>query len=223
MHIHWVHHVVDWMQAIQNAGPTGWLLFIGLYALCCLFFIPGSILTIAAGAVYGFWGGLALVLVGNGAGSVACLLVTRFFLRDWMQKLVKDNSKIEALERAVADDDLRLVFLTRLSPVMPFSLINYSLGLTGIPAWRFLLAIELGALPATCIYVYFGSLIGNLASIGPEIHQHRPEVWAVQALGLVVAIGVTVYVTLVAKGKLDEIYAQDGRRREAPAHKLVAH
>lgn len=192
------------MRAIHDAGPVGWLLFVGLFAFCCLFFIPGSILTIAAGAVYGFWGGVLLVLIGNGVGSLGCLLVTRFFLRDWMRRWVQRNPKAQAVESAVAEDDLRLVFLTRLSPVMPFSLINYSLGLTKISAWRFLLATELGAVPATCVYVYFGSLIGSLAQIGPEMREHRPIVWALQGIGLALAIGVTVYVTHVAKAKLDE-------------------
>jgi uncharacterized membrane protein YdjX (TVP38/TMEM64 family) len=212
MHLHWIHHVVGWMRTIQDAGPSGWLLFIGLFALCCLFFVPGSVLTIAAGAVYGFWGGVALVLIGNGVGSVCCLLVTRFFLRDWMRKLVERNPKIKALEQAVAQDDLWLVFLTRLSPVMPFSLINYTLGLTKISAWRFLLAIELGALPATCIYVYFGCLIGNLAQIGPEMKEHRPEVFLLQMLGLALAIGVTIYVTFVARRKLHESMEGKGKR-----------
>ena len=211
MHLHWVHHIVDLMRTIHHAGPTGWLLFIVLYALCCLLFVPGSILTIAAGAVYGFWGGVALVLVGNGLGSVGSLLVTRCFLRDWMARWVAKNPKLSALEKAVAEDDFRLVFLTRLSPVMPFSLINYSLGLTKIPAWRFFLATECGAVPATCVYVYFGSLIGGLAQIGPEMREHRPIYWTIQGLGLLLAIGVTAYVTYAAKAKLDQLYKASKR------------
>ena len=183
------------MRFIQEAGPFGWGLFIGLYALCCLLFIPGSVLTVGAGAVYGFWGGTALVLVGNGLGSVLSLLATRFLLRDWVARRIAKHPKLKAVEKAVAHDDLKLVFFTRLSPIMPFSLINYSLGLTNISAWRFLLATELGAVPATCIYVYVGSLMGNLARIGPELKQHRPIEWVFQGVGLFLVIAVTVYIT----------------------------
>jgi uncharacterized membrane protein YdjX (TVP38/TMEM64 family) len=204
VHHGWLHHVVDWMHVIQSTGPRGWALFIGLYALCCLLFIPGSVLTIAAGAAYGFWGGSALVLAGNGLGSVLSLLITRLFLRDWMARRIANNPRLKALEKAVADDDLRLVFLTRLSPIMPFSLINYSLGLTKISAWRFLLATEVGAIPATFVYVYMGTLMGNLARIAPDLKQHRPLEWAFQGAGLALAVGVTIYVTRLATRALNQ-------------------
>jgi uncharacterized membrane protein YdjX (TVP38/TMEM64 family) len=186
------------MHVIQSAGALGWAMFIGLYALCCLLFIPGSILTVSAGAVYGFWLGSFLVLVGNGLGSVLSLLITRTFLREWLAKKIAKHPKLKALEKAVAADDLRLVFLTRLSPIMPFSLINYSLGLTKISAWRFLLATEMGAIPATFVYVYIGTLIGSLAQIGPDLKQHRPIEWIFQGVGLVVTVAVTIYVTRLA-------------------------
>jgi uncharacterized membrane protein YdjX (TVP38/TMEM64 family) len=198
MNLGWLHHVVDGMRFIQESGVWGWVLFIGLYALCCLLFVPGSILTIAAGTVYGFFGGALLVLTGNGVGSLLCLLVTRFFLRDWIARRIAENPKFQAMEKAVKNNDWKLVFLTRLSPVMPFSLINYSLGLTGISTWRFLSATELGAVPATLVYVYIGTMIGNLARIGPEIREHRPLEYVVQGVGLVIAIGVTIYVTVLA-------------------------
>jgi len=192
------------MRVIQEAGPLGWFLFIGLYALCCLLFIPGSILTLAAGAVYGFWGGSALVLAGNGLGSILSLLVTRYFLRDWMARRIAGNSRLKALEKAIAHHDWKLVLLTRLSPIMPFSLINYSLGLTKISAWRFLLATEVGAIPATFVYVYIGTLTGNLARIAPDLKQHRSMEWTFQGVGLLLAIGVTIYVTRLATRALNQ-------------------
>ncbi len=128
----WLHQILDWMRFIQAAGTPGWILFVGLYALCRLLFIPGSLLSIAAGAIYGFWGGSLLVLAGNGVGSLLNLLIARYFLHDWIGGWVKRHPQVKALENAVTRDDIRLVFLTRLSPVMPFSLINYSLGLTNI-------------------------------------------------------------------------------------------
>jgi uncharacterized membrane protein YdjX (TVP38/TMEM64 family) len=194
----WVHDVVHWMQSIQAAGMMGWFLFIVLYALACLLFIPGSILTVSAGAIYGFWGGTLLVLLGNGLGSILCVLVTRYLLRERAQKFFDRNEKMKAMEEAVQKDGWKIVCLTRLSPVMPFSLINYALGLTKISLAKFFLATEAGAIPSTCIYVYLGTLIGNLTKIGPDLRQHRPLQWTIQGVGLVLTIAVTVYVTKVA-------------------------
>ena len=87
---------------------------------------------------------------------------------------------------------------------MPFSLINYSLGLTNISAWRFLAATELGAVPTTCIYVYIGTLIGSLARIAPDLKQHRPVEWIFQGVGLVLTVGITIYVTYLGSKALNK-------------------
>jgi uncharacterized membrane protein YdjX (TVP38/TMEM64 family) len=194
----WMHEVVHWMQEIQAAGWTGRLIFIALYAAACLLFVPGSLLTLGAGAVYGFWEGTLLVLAGNGLGSLLSLLITRYLLRGWAKRQFARNKKLRAIEDAVAHDGWRIVCLTRLSPVMPFSLINYALGLTKISALKFLFATEVGSIPSTCVYVYFGTLIGNLTKIGPDLRAHRPLEWIFQGAGLIFTIGVTIYVTRLA-------------------------
>lgn len=200
--MHFIPILLHWMQQIQSAGWMGWILFIGLYALCCLFFIPASVLTFAAGAVWGFWGGTALVLAGNGLGSILCLLLTRYFFRAAATRILKRHEKWKAVVKAVQEDGWKIVFWTRLSPVMPFSLINYSLGLTKISAWRFLLATELGSVPAIAAYVYFGTLAGNLAKLKSDVSHHGVFYWTMQAVGVALAIGVTVYVTLLARKTL---------------------
>jgi len=201
--MHIITHLLHWMQAIQAAGWTGWLLFIGLYAACCLFFIPASFLTFGAGAVYGFWGGTLLVLVGNGLGSLLCLLVTRYLFRGWATRLFNRHKNWNAVMDAVQHDGWKIVFLTRLSPIMPFSLINYSLGLTRISAWHFLLATELGSVPAIAVYVYFGTLMGNLAKIRADLRHHGAWYWTAQGVGIAVAVGVTIYVTRMASKALN--------------------
>ena len=200
--MHLLTHLLHWMQAIQAAGWVGWLLFIGLYAACCLVFVPASFLTFGAGAVYGFWGGLLLVLIGNGLGSLVCLLVTRYLFRDWAARFFKRHRRWTAVVDAVQHDGWKIVLLTRLSPVMPFSLINYSLGLTRISAWHFLVATEIGSVPAIAIYVYFGTLMGNLAKIRADLHHHGAWYWVAQGAGVLVALGVTFYVTHLASRAL---------------------
>ena len=190
------------MQAIQAAGWEGYLMFIGLFAGCCVVFLPASFLTFAAGAVYGFWLGTLLVLIGNGLGSLVCLLLTRYLFRNWAMKQFKKSRRASAVVDAVQDDGWKIVFLTRLSPVMPFSLINYALGLTKLSAWRFLLATEIGSVPAIAVYVYLGSLMGNLAKVRTDMHANGFTHWVIQGTGLVVTIVVTVYVTHLASKSL---------------------
>lgn len=190
------------MQDIQAAGWTGYLMFIVLYAACCIFFIPASFLTFAAGAVWGFWGGTALVLAGNGLGSLLCLLITRYLFRGLAARVFRRSRKLRAIARAVEHDGWKMVFLTRLSPIMPFSLINYALGLTRLSAWQFLLATAIGSVPAIAVYVYMGTVMGNLAKIRSDLRHHGAWYWTMQSIGLVMAIVVTVYVTRMASRSL---------------------
>jgi len=198
----WLNQAVRWMEDTQAAGWIGWLLFVGLYAGSCLVFVPGSVLTLGAGAVYGFWGGIILVLAGNGVGAFISLLITRYLLRGWAAKYFARSQKMRALQTAVEKEGWKIVCLTHLSPIMPFSLINYAYGLTNISAGEFLLATEIGSIPSTCIYVYVGRLLGNLAKIGPEIRQHSLLEWLLQGLGLIATIGVTIYISRLASRTL---------------------
>ncbi len=142
------------------------------------------------------------MLAGNGVGALLSLLITRYLLRGWAAKFFARHAKMKAIEEAVAHDGWRIVLLSRLSPIMPYSLINYSLGLTRLSVTKFFFATEVGAIPSTCIYVYLGTLIGNLTRIGPDLRQHQPLQWIVQGLGLVITIGVTIYVTRAASQAL---------------------
>ena len=202
--MHSLSHLLHWMQEIQGAGWSGYLMFIALYAVCCVFFIPASVLTFGAGAVWGFWGGTALVLIGNGLGSMLCLLITRYLFRRAATRFLKRRAKLEAVVGAVEHDGWKMVFLTRLSPIMPFSLINYALGLTKISVWHFLLATELGSVPAIAVYVYMGTVMGNLAKIRADLHRHGTWYWSLQGVGLFMAVVVTIYVTRVASRALKQ-------------------
>lgn len=190
------------MQVIQAAGWKGDLMFIALFAICCLVFFPASFLTLAAGAVYGFWMGTLLVLAGNGLGSLLCLLITRYLFRDWAARHLSKRKKLGAVADAVRHDGWKIVFLTRLAPMMPFSLINYALGLTKLSAWRFFLATEVGSIPAIAVYVYMGTLMGSLAKVRTGMHGSGPAHWIIQGTGLAVTIAVTIYLTHLASKSL---------------------
>jgi uncharacterized membrane protein YdjX (TVP38/TMEM64 family) len=201
--MHALPYLLHWMQEIQSAGWKGYLMFIALYAVCCVFFIPASFLTFAAGAVWGFWGGTALVLAGNGLGSLFCLLITRYLFRNWATSIFHRYKKLKAVAHAVEHDGWKMVLLTRLSPIMPFSLINYALGVTRLSVWHFLLATEIGSVPAIAVYVYLGTFMGNLAKIRSDLHHHGAWYWWLQGVGLFMALVVTIYVAHVATKSLE--------------------
>lgn len=193
MHITWLQHVAIWMQEIQAAGWAGWFTYLIIYSFACLLFVPGSVMSFGAGAIYGFWGGLALALLGNGLSALLSLLITRYLLRDWAARYFARHPTMEDLGAAVQEDGWRIVCLTHLSPIMPFSLVNYAFGLTKISPTEFLLATILGGIPAGSIYVYLGTLAGNFATLHTDMSQHRPLIWFLRILGLTATIVLTVY------------------------------
>ena len=203
----WIHGVAHLVQHVQAMGWVGWLAVVGLYAASCLILVPGSILTIACGTVYGFWGSVTLVIAGHALGSMLCLLATRYLLRDWAAKKLRHYRKVRAVKEVIRREGWRIVFLIRLSPVMPFSLITYALGLTDISLSKFLLAAAVGSFPSTCLYAYLGTLVGSLTKLGSDLHQHRSWEWMLQGIGLVLTFVVTLWVTHLAsqalKGRLD--------------------
>jgi len=196
MHSSWLHQVAVWMHAIHATGWTGWFIFIGLYAISTLFFVPGSILAFGGGAVYGFWGGLILAVLGNGTSALLSLLITRYLLRNWAERYFAKHPAMGDLEVAVRSDGWKIVCLTHLTPIMPFSLVNYGFGLTRIPVIEFLLATMLGSIPGTCVYVYLGTVVGSLAELNFDLHhhQHHRIEWFLQGVGLTSTIFLAVYI-----------------------------
>lgn len=196
--------MVSWTQSIQSTGPIGWLFYMGLYAICCLLFVPCSVLTLVAGTVYGFWRGLALVLIGNGLGSLLSLWVTRYLFHGWAEKYFSRSPRMRALQTAVEKGGWKIVCLTHLSPIMPFGAVNYAFGLTRIPALEFLIATEIGTLPSACVYVYAGTLLSDLAKIGAEPRHAVPLEWLLETLGLVATVVLAVYLSRMASQVLKQ-------------------
>ena len=101
-----LHHSMEWIAHSGGVG-VGWFIF--LYTLTCVFFLPGSILTIGAGAVYGFWFSTALVTVSSTVGAAANFLTSRYLARNWMQRKIGHNAKFRALEKAVCSEGWRMI------------------------------------------------------------------------------------------------------------------
>jgi uncharacterized membrane protein YdjX (TVP38/TMEM64 family) len=165
-------------------------------------FLPGSILTLGAGFVFGVVRGSVLVSISATLGATAAFLVGRYLARDWVGAKIAGNEKFRAVDEAVAREGWKIVGLTRLSPAFPFNLLNYAFGVTRVSLRDYFFASWIGMLPGTVMYVYIGSLAGDLATLGAGDRQRSAAEWALYVVGLVATIAVTVYVTRLARRAL---------------------
>lgn len=192
------------LQWINSIGAVGALAFIALYIIATVAFLPGSILTLGAGVVFGVVLGSLYVFVGATLGATAAFLVGRYLARGWVARKIADNKKFAAIDQAVGKEGLKIVLLTRLSPIFPFNLLNYAFGITGVSLQDYFIG-SLGMIPGTIMYVYIGSLAGNLAMIGTEAQPTNPTLqWAIRLIGFIATFAVTIYVTRIARKALEE-------------------
>lgn len=187
----------DSLAWVEQLGPWGPVLFVLIYIVAAVLFVPGSALTLGAGAVFGVGLGSALVSIGATLGATAAFLVGRYFARDWVAKKIEGNASFAAIDRAVAAEGWKIVGLTRLSPAFPFSLLNYAFGLTRVSLRDYMVASWIGMMPGTVMYVY----IGSLARVAGD-RTRTPGEWALLGLGLVATIAVTIFITGIARTAL---------------------
>lgn len=191
----------EWVESLGVWGPVA---FIVGYAVATVAFVPGSVLTLAAGGIFGLWKGTGLVLVGATLGATLAFLVSRYGARGWVETRIRGNQRFEAIDRAVGKDGFKVVTLLRLSPVFPFNLLNYALGLTQVRLGHYVAAC-LGMLPGTFLYVYYGFTAGSLAkAVSDGGSQRGTEFWIFVGAGLLATVIVTVFVTRRARRALEE-------------------
>ena len=186
---------LDW---VGQLGPWGAVIFIAIYVVATVLFIPGSVLTLGAGAVFGVAWGSLYVSIGSTLGATCAFLVGRYFARDAIARKIEGNARFAAIDKAVANEGWKIVGLTRLSPVFPFTLLNYAFGLTQVKLSHYVLASWIGMMPGTVMYVYLGSLAKAAAG---ERTRTTGE-WALYGVGLVATVIVTIFVTRIAKQAL---------------------
>jgi len=192
------------LQWIDSLGSVGAIAFIALYIIATVAFLPGSIITLGAGVVFGVVLGSLYVFIGATLGATAAFLVGRYLARGWVSKKIAGNDKFKAIDEAVGKEGFKIVLLTRLSPIFPFNLLNYAFGVTGVSLKDYFLG-SVGMIPGTIMYVYIGSLAGSLARIGTEGQATNPTVqWAIRIIGLIATVVVTVYVTRIARKALEK-------------------
>ena len=175
------------LPALQS--PAGAIAFVPLYALWVTLLLPGVWASMLAGALYGPWWGSLIVFVGASLGAEAAFLLGRTWLRSWAQQRLAALPKLQAVERAVSREGLKLVLLTRLSPAFPFSLLNLAYGLSEVSLRDYVIGL-IAILPGTVLFCALGELAGDVARFGEVLHGEADAgTWALRILGLIATVG----------------------------------
>jgi uncharacterized membrane protein YdjX (TVP38/TMEM64 family) len=192
------------LQWINSLGAIGGIVFIWIYIIATVAFLPASILTLGAGVLFGVILGSLYVFIGATLGAIAAFLIGRYLAKGWVRAKISSHKKFSVIDKAVTKEGLKIVLLTRLSPLFPFNLLNYALGVTSVSFSDYFIG-SVGMIPGTIMYVYLGYLAGDLALIGSESKSGNILLhWVIQIIGFIATIVVTVYVTKIAKKALEE-------------------
>ncbi|MBI1977497.1 MAG: TVP38/TMEM64 family protein [Candidatus Omnitrophica bacterium] len=181
---------LDWIDSFGRVGPV---MFVAVYALTCVFFVPSFVFTFSGGVLFGFWKGILLSLAGTGLGSLTAFFIGRYLARDLIAQRFAGNQVFSKLAEAAQKKGWKIVALARLTPIFPFAIGNYAFGITNIPAPHYLGASLLGTLPSTTLYTYLGTLLGSLRALGAPGRTRTWQEWAFLTLGLIATVSLSYY------------------------------
>lgn len=165
-----------------QSDPLGPVYYVLLYIICVIFALPGVMLTVFAGPIFGLWKGILLVIIGANIGCQITFLLARFLGKDFVYKFVKAEGLVARLSKKIESNGFFVILFLRLVPIFPFNIINYVSGLTSLRYGDYTLGTLLGMLPGTCMYVYLSYSAAGV--------QDNP--W-----GLLIALGVVFLFMLV--------------------------
>ena len=198
---------MEFESYVKSLGAVGPVVVVLAYVLCTVLFIPGSAITVGAGTLFGLKTGFVVVVLGANLGALCSFLLARTFLREKVAVWAAANPKFRALDQAIGRQGFKMVLLTRLSPVFPFVLLNYFLGLTAVRTGAYILANLIGMLPATFLFVYIGAAardaIAGQTDAAASFYQQ-----ILKYVGLAATIAVVVVVTRIARKALREAEQQ---------------
>ena len=190
-------------QLLYQVEQLGWVapaLYVVLYILLTIFLVPATPMTIAAGVLFGLVRGSILATLGATLGATAAFLAGRTFARDWAARKLQHRPALAAMDDAVGREGWKIVSLSRLSPIFPFTLINYAYGLTQVRLRHYVTASLIGMIPPTVMYVY----IGSLARLGVDTTDAGPTLKVFRIIGLFATIAVTLLIMRLARKALRE-------------------
>jgi uncharacterized membrane protein YdjX (TVP38/TMEM64 family) len=199
---------MDWLVPvvlrITHLGPWAPVLFVLIYIIAALTLAPAFFLTVAAGAMFGVLQGSLLVFIGATLGASAVYaLASPMTNARWMQRVTR-NPRVAAVRAAIVGEGAWVMFLLRLSPLIPFTPLNYALALSGVRYRDFMIAL-LGMIPAIFMYTYYGKVVGDVAALAAGVSAPRgPEYYGFLALGvlaILVSAGLIMKATRASMAK----------------------
>lgn len=199
---------MDWLTAVvlrlAELGPWAPLIFMALYVAAAVTLAPAFLLTVAAGALFGVWLGTLYVFIGASLGASAAYAVsvrlTRLPFLSWLDS----DSRVLIVRQAVAGEGAWIQFLLRLSPLVPYNLLNYALGLSRVRYRDFVVAL-VGMLPAIVMYTYYGKVVGDVAALAAGIAPPRGvEYYTLLTVGLVTTVLATTLITRAARRAVEQ-------------------
>ena len=198
---------MDWLAPVvlqlTQLGPWAPVLFILLYVAAAVTLAPAFFLTVAAGAIFGVWWGSVIVFIGASLGASAVYaLATPLGRSRWMQRVTRDP-RVAAVRDAVAGEGIRIMLLLRLSPLVPYNILNYALALSGVRYADFVVAL-LGMIPAILMYTYYGKVVGDVAALAAGVSPPRgPEYYVLLVVGLIAIVLSTLMITRAARRAIE--------------------
>ena len=189
-----IQKVPNIIEKTASSGPVGYLGFILIYIVSTVMMLPGSPLTFTAGALFGFWKGLILVSLSSTLGATCAFMVSRYLIRKSIEKRVLKNKKFQSIDNEINEQGWKIVILARLSPIIPFFLLNYALGITKIRFIHFIFASWIGMIPGTIVYVLMGTMGGAFINGKKSSFE-----WVLLGIGLIATILVTLLISKIIK------------------------
>ena len=192
-----------WVERMGVWGPLG---FGAVYVLAVVLLIPASLLTLAAGALFGVARGMLIVSLASNLGAALAFLIARYLARGRVERWLSGSPRLLAVDQAVDEAGWRLVALLRLSPAVPFNVQNYLYGLTSLCFWPCVLTSWVTMLPGTLLYV----MLGQAGRAGLEVaggqRLRSPAEWALLASGLLATLGLTLFLTRLVGRRLAALH-----------------
>ena len=199
---------MDWLAPavlrISNLGEWALVVFVVLYIVAGLTLVPASLfLTVSAGAMFGVWRGSIAVFIGASLGAVLVYaLVSPLAHSRWMRRVTRDP-RVNAVRTAVAGEEVHIMLLLRLSPITPYSIVNYALALSGVRFIDFVVALP-GMIPVIIMSTYYGKVVGDVAALAAGVSPPRgPEYYVLLVVGLIVTIVSTILITLASRRAIE--------------------
>lgn len=197
-------YVPQFEEWVAGLGVWGPVVFMAGYVVGTIALVPGSALTLVGGAVFGLGPGVVYVFTAATVGASLAFLVSRYVAREVIEQRLEGNPRLATVDEAVGREGRKIILLLRLSPIFPFNLLNYTLGLTNVRFVDYVVA-SIGMLPGSFLYTYYGTVAGDVARLaGGSVPDRGPGYYTVLALGLVATIVVTTLVTRTARRALQE-------------------